>query len=114
MGGTAAPFVAAGLSPLDSTPPTPIVCTGDGFSVLWTWSEPLQPGPINPTQFSLRVSNVIYQAYEVTAVGNTLQISGVDLEADPGPDVITYTPSTADVKDLAGNPAAACVDFPIT
>lgn len=81
---------------------------------MWTWSEDLQPGPINPTQFTMRVSNTNFQVIDCTAIGPSLFIHGVDIEAEAGPDVISYIPSTADVKDLAGNPAAAALNFHVS
>lgn len=115
MGGTVVPFVAAGLSQRDSTPPAFVRGDGDGFALDLEFTEPLRNQAYTLGSWSWRRGNVLFECFQIIVSNNRLFMQGVDTEADPGVDQITYNPIIPDVCDLAGNlldPFVALLNFP--
>jgi hypothetical protein len=63
--------------------------------------------------WSWRVGNVNFACMAATISGNHVFLQGVDNEAETAPDALWYNAVPPDIKDLAGNPAAAIVARPI-
>ena len=80
---------------------------GDGFSVDVEFSEPLQPATLAWGNWSWRVGGDRYICLQATISGSRVFLQGLADEADAGPDALWYYAVPPDIKDLAGNPAAA-------
>jgi hypothetical protein len=104
----------AGLPQPDIAPPIPIQATVDIIPAVVTFDRALQPGLITPTNWAYRFANIRYPGFNVIASANLVTINPGDGESDPGPNVVSYSATTPDVLSLAGVPAAAFEDFPIT
>ncbi len=102
------------MSQHDSTPPVPIAAENLGFNWSILFNEPLQPGPLNPANWWGRVDDTRWNCVTADAVGSQVNLTVVDLNPDPGPDGVTFSPPPNDVLDLTGNPAAAFIDFPFS
>jgi len=114
MGDSAPPFVQAGLSLFNADPPVPISATPAGLGIVVVFDRPLQTGIITSTNWSFRLANARWFITDATATGSSVIITGSEDESDFGPDTVTYEATVPDVISLAGTPAAAFTDFPIT
>ena len=111
--GSRYPFAGLGLG-LDQ-PPLPIAATFVVATALWTctFDKPLQPGPLDAGNWTLRENSNARSASTASAAGNVVSgLAGLPV-ADPGADVINFAPPPADVLNLTSQPAVAFTDFPL-
>jgi len=83
---------------------------GLGYLVVVEFSEPLQPATLTLANWSWRIGNDSYICTEATISGNQVFLQGTPDESEMGPDALWYYAVPPDIKDLAGNPAAAIHD----
>lgn len=101
----------------DAAPPTPVSATFYAATNTWAciFDRPLQPGPLDPGNWTFRVGNNGYTATAATAAGS--QVTGPATLSFPpppsGPDAISYAATPADVLSVPGLPAAPFAYFPM-
>jgi hypothetical protein len=96
------------------SPPIPVTAVWSAGVLTVNFDRPLQPGELIASNWFIRIDGASYGITFVEAVGNSVRLNAEQGEDDPGPDVVSYSAATPDVLSLAGIPAAAFTDFPIT
>ena len=79
-----------------------------------SFNRVLNPQAIDSANWTFRANNNRRQAVGATVVGNEVLANSVMIGADPGPDVVDYSPPPFDVRgfpDLAE--VFAFTDFPL-
>jgi len=111
MGDSAAPFVQAGLSQLDTEPPVPISGTyfGDNLSVLF--DRPLLPGTLDPSNWTARWDNIGRLATSAIAVGSQVNLVTEEDEANHGTAWVSYVGIPADLRSASGTASAPFIEF---
>ncbi len=98
-------------------PPVPISATRTLPDIAFvTFDQDLVIGPLEDSLWTWRSNNRAFEALnaEVNA-GAVVELTGLDVGPDVGPNVISFSPPPFDVLSLGtGLPAAAFVDFPLT
>jgi len=79
-----------------------------------TFSLPLVPGPVAPANWYTRYNNLRQECLTPVAIGSTVTYPLGATIADPGPNVVSYSPPPFDVVAASGPVAPAFADFPLT
>lgn len=98
-----------------SDTPVPIAATIALATGAWSvqFDQQLQPGMLNPANWTLRASGNTWAVSMAAAAGDTVSgASGLSFP-NPGPDVANYLAIVPDVFDLFGRPAPGFTDFPL-
>ena len=97
-------------------PPHPIAAALNTGTGAWscTFDKLLQPGVLNPVNWSMRGTGDIWLPTSASAAGPTVSGASAISIPNAGPDVINYAAVVPDVCSLSGLPAAAFPAFPLT
>lgn len=100
-------------APLSDDPPIPILADFDPGTGDWTctFNKPLQPATLDFANWTIRALGFLRTTTAASSSGSVVSGTSVLGAADPGPDVISFTPPPFDVLDLEDRPAAAFVGF---
>ena len=102
------------MSQRNADPPVPISAHFAAWQLVVTFDRLLQPAEVLGSNWFFRIANASYGIRVAEAIGSTIVLSAEPDEGDLGPDIVTYAAAVPDVLSLAGTPAAAFYNFPIT
>jgi len=94
--------------------PVPILATWTSPKCTVTFSQALTPGPLDTGNWFVRVGGRSQTIFLAAAVApDKAELTSIGSGANPGPDVVSYSPPPFDVTGPTGD-APAFSDFPIT